>query len=62
MGQFSTKKFTLFGLFAELERDLISQRTKEALKSRKEQGVKLGKPQGTLQKSKYDEYKGEDYG
>ncbi|MFX4211071.1 recombinase family protein [Aliarcobacter butzleri] len=53
----SKAMITLFGLFAELERDLISQRTKEALKSRKEQGVKLGKPEGTLQKSKYDEYK-----
>lgn len=48
---------TLFGLFAELERDLISQRTKEALTARKEQGVTLGKPKGTLQKSKYDEHK-----
>lgn len=47
---------TFMGLFAELERDLISQRTKEALKARKEQGVKLGKPEGTLQKSKYDEH------
>lgn len=48
---------TFMGLFAELERDLISQRTKEALKARKDQGVTLGKPKGTLQKSKYDEHK-----
>lgn len=48
---------TLLGLFAELERDLISLRTKEALKSKKEQGVRLGKPEGTIQKSKYDEHK-----
>lgn len=53
----SKAMITLFGLFAELERDLISQRTKEALTARKEQGVTLGKPKGTLQKSKYDEHK-----
>ncbi|OIN84336.1 recombinase family protein [Francisella sp. TX07-6608] len=45
---------TMFSLFAELERDLISSRTKEALASKKAQGVKLGKPRGTLQKSKFD--------
>lgn len=44
----------LFSLFAELERDLISLRTKEALASKKSQGVQLGKPKGTLQKSKFD--------
>jgi len=45
---------TLFSLFAELERDLISLRTKEALAAKKKQGVRLGKPKGTLQKSKFD--------
>jgi DNA invertase Pin-like site-specific DNA recombinase len=45
---------TLFSLFAELERDLISLRTKEALAVKKLQGVKLGKPKGTIQKSKFD--------
>ena len=40
---------TLFSLFAELERDLVSLRTKEALAAKKAQGVKLGKPRGTLQ-------------
>ena len=45
---------TLFSLFAELERDLISLRTKEALAAKKQQGVLLGKPKGTLQKSKFD--------
>src|SRR5258708_14953234 len=44
----------LFSLFAELERDLISLRTKEALAAKKLQGVKLGKPKGTIQKSKFD--------
>jgi DNA invertase Pin-like site-specific DNA recombinase len=45
---------TLFSLFAELERDLISLRTKEALAAKKQQGVLLGKPRGTIQKSKFD--------
>lgn len=45
---------TLFSLFAELERDLISSRTKEALASKKAQGIQLGKPRGTIQKSKFD--------
>ena len=45
---------TLFSLFAELERDLISLRTKEALAAKKAQGKVLGKPKGTLQKSKFD--------
>jgi DNA invertase Pin-like site-specific DNA recombinase len=45
---------TLFSLFAELERDLISLRTKEALAAKKAQGQSLGKPKGTIQKSKFD--------
>lgn len=48
---------TLFSLFAELERDLISLRTKEALKAKKLQGVILGKPKGTIQKSQFDEHR-----
>jgi DNA invertase Pin-like site-specific DNA recombinase len=44
----------LFSLFAELERDLISQRTKEALAVKKGQGVTLGKPKGVVQKSQFD--------
>ncbi len=45
---------TLFSLLAELERDLISLRTKEALAVKKRNGVVLGKPKGTIQKSKFD--------
>ena len=45
---------TLFSLFAELERDMISLRTKDALASKKLQGITLGKPKGTIQKSKFD--------
>jgi len=42
-----------FGLAAEIERELISMRTKEALARKKEQGVKLGRKQGSY-KSKLD--------
>jgi DNA invertase Pin-like site-specific DNA recombinase len=35
-----------FGLSAEIERDLISQRTKEALARRRSEGVILGRPIG----------------
>ena len=35
-----------FGLSAEIERNLISQRTKEALERRKAEGIKLGRPRG----------------
>jgi DNA invertase Pin-like site-specific DNA recombinase len=45
---------TLLSLFAELERDLISLRTREALAAKKAQGVSLGKPKGTMQESIYD--------
>jgi DNA invertase Pin-like site-specific DNA recombinase len=35
-----------FGLSAEIERDLISQRTKEALARRRSEGLALGRPPG----------------
>lgn len=46
---------TAFSTASEIERDLISQRTKEALRYKKEQGIKLGRPIG-LGKSKLDQY------
>jgi len=49
---------TLLALFAEIERDFISLRTKEALASKKDQGVILGKPKGTIQTSIYDKDRG----
>jgi DNA invertase Pin-like site-specific DNA recombinase len=45
---------TLFGLFAELERDFVSNRTKSALEHLKTKGVKLGKPKGVRQKTRFD--------
>jgi DNA invertase Pin-like site-specific DNA recombinase len=35
-----------FGLVAEIERELISQRTKEALARKRSEGITLGRPQG----------------
>lgn len=37
-----------FGLSAEIEQQLISQRTKEALARKKSEGKKLGRPKGSL--------------
>ncbi len=45
---------TLFGLFADIERELISLRTKEALAAARASGKRLGRPQGRLGKSKLD--------
>lgn len=42
-----------FGLAAEIERDLISQRTKEALARKKSEGVVLGRPVGSFQHKHY---------
>ena len=41
-----------FGLSAEIERNLISQRTTEALKKRKADGIILGRPRGIANKVK----------
>jgi DNA invertase Pin-like site-specific DNA recombinase len=50
----SNSLITFISLFAELERDLVSLRSKEALAAKKTQGLNLGKPKGTVQKSKFD--------
>lgn len=47
-----------FSIAAEIERDLISSRTKEALRAKKEAGVILGRPKGPG-KSKLDKYRPE---
>jgi DNA invertase Pin-like site-specific DNA recombinase len=47
-----------FTMAAEIERDLISQRTKEALAARKRSGKPIGRPKGSG-KSKLDEHRAE---
>ena len=47
-----------FSMAAEIEHDLISQRTKEALRARKAKGMKLGRPKGPG-KSKLDKFQPE---
>ena len=47
----------MFGLFAQLERDLVSQRTKQGLAERRAAGVTLGRPKGSTGKSKLDPHK-----
>ncbi|OAV76194.1 multiple promoter invertase [Bacteroidales bacterium Barb7] len=47
-----------FGLSAEIERNLISQRTKEALARKRAEGVVLGRPKGS--KSKIKKLTGKD--
>ena len=48
----------VFSIASEIGRDLISKRTKEALRVRNVAGVKLGRPKGAG-KSKLDEFKEE---
>ena len=45
----------VIGMTINLEKDLMSLRTKEALTAKKLDGVSLGKPKGTIQKSKFDQ-------
>src|SRR5574344_1046593 len=48
----------VFSMASEIERDLISSRTKEALRFKKENGIKLGRPKAPG-KSKLDKFKPE---
>lgn len=48
-GDIQTKVMvSTFGLFAEVERDLLSERTKMGLANAKAKGKKLGRPVGRL--------------
>ena len=47
---------TVLGLAAEIERDFISSRTKEALAKKKADGAKLGRPVGKAKKLALDAY------
>lgn len=49
---------SMFALFARIEGNLISERTKQALRRAKEKGKQLGRPKGSG-KSKLDEFKSE---
>jgi DNA invertase Pin-like site-specific DNA recombinase len=49
---------TMFSLFAEIERDLISERTKQGLQAAKAKGKILGRPKGSG-RSRLDEFKPE---
>lgn len=45
---------SMFGLFAEIERDLNSIRTKEGMERARKKGSKIGRPKGVKGKSKLD--------
>ena len=47
---------TVLGLAAEIEREFISMRTKEALAKRRAEGVVLGRPRGKAKKLKLDKH------
>ena len=50
----SKTMITMSSLFSEIEKDLISERTKEGLKRARAEGKLLGRPKGSLGKSKLD--------
>lgn len=56
--QYNKIVLTVMAMVAEIERDLISERTKEGLRARKEAGVILGRPKGPG-KSKLDAHRDE---
>jgi DNA invertase Pin-like site-specific DNA recombinase len=47
---------TILGLAAQIEREFIAARTKEALARRKTQGLPLGRPRGPAPRVKLDRY------
>jgi len=50
----STIMATILGMVAQIDRELISVRTKEALAARKAAGMSLGRPKGKAEKVKLD--------
>ena len=46
---------SVISMTVNLEKELMSLRTKEALTAKKLDGIALGKPKGAIQKSKFDE-------
>ena len=55
----STITATILGLAAQIEREFISTRTKEALAKRKSDGIKLGRPKGESDLLKLDAFRDE---
>lgn len=55
---FQSKISLAFSMATEIERDLISQRIKEGIRSKKTQGMRLGRPRGPS-KSKLDAFRPE---
>ena len=53
----STLLFSIYGYFAETEREIISERTKQGLAVARANGKILGRQKGQIVKSKYDPYK-----
>lgn len=58
----STITATILGLAAQIEREFISSRTKEALAKRKADGIKLGRPKGQANQLKLDSHREEIVG
>lgn len=58
----ATITVTILGLAAQIEREFISARTKEALAKRKQDGVKLGRPKGDANMLKLDAFRDEIIG
>lgn len=53
----STITATVLGLVAQIEREFLSSRTKEALQRKKSEGIKLGRPKGQSEILKLDAFK-----
>jgi DNA invertase Pin-like site-specific DNA recombinase len=49
--------YSIYGYFAETEREIISERTKQGLAVAKAKGKLLGRQKGQLVKSKYDSHR-----
>lgn len=49
--------YSIYGYFAETEREIISERTKQGLAAARAKGKLLGRQKGQMVKSKYDPFK-----